>query len=126
MEQESEKEIQQKPDNRKDEEIDLIEILRRIIAVRKTIYKAAGVGMVMGIIIAISIPKQYTVKVTLSPEMGNSKGSSGLAGLAASFLGRGIAPCNNIDTRKVSAFSRRQIPSFFAARMPQKKKIMDY
>lgn len=41
--------------------------------------------MVMGIIIAISIPKQYTVKVTLSPEMGNSKGSSGLAGLAASF-----------------------------------------
>ena len=89
MEQESEKEIQQKPDNRKDEEIDLIEILRRIIAVRKTIYKAAGVGMVMGIIIAISIPKQYTVKVTLSPEMGNSKGSSGLAGLAASFLGSG-------------------------------------
>ena len=89
MEQESEKEIQQKPDNRKDEEIDLIEILHRIIAVRKTIYKAAGVGMVMGIIIAISIPKQYTVKVTLSPEMGNSKGSSGLAGLAASFLGSG-------------------------------------
>lgn len=43
----------------------------------------------MGIIIAISIPKQYTVKVTLSPEMGNSKGSSGLAGLAASFLGSG-------------------------------------
>lgn len=85
MEQESEKEIQQKLDNRKDEEIDLIEILHRIIAVRKTIYKAAGVGMVMGIIIAISIPKQYTVKVTLSPEMGNSKGSSGLAGLAASF-----------------------------------------
>ena len=89
MEQESEKEIQQKLDNRKDEEIDLIEILHRIIAVRKTIYKAAGVGMVMGIIIAISIPKQYTVKVTLSPEMGNSKGSSGLAGLAASFLGSG-------------------------------------
>ena len=25
------------------------------------------------------------------------------------------------DIRKVSAFSRRQIPSFFAARMPQKK-----
>lgn len=89
MEQESEKEIQQKLDNRKDEEIDLIEILHRIIAVRKTIYKAAGVGMVMGIIIAISIPKQYTVKVTLSPEMGNSKGSSGLAGLAASFSGSG-------------------------------------
>lgn len=89
MEQESEKEIQQKPYNHTDEEIDLIEILRRIIGVRKTIYKAAGVGMIMGIIIAISIPKQYTVKVTLSPEMGNSKGSSGLAGLAASFLGSG-------------------------------------
>ena len=68
--------------------IDWMEILRKIIAIRKTLYKAAGVGVVLGIIIALSIPKQYTVTVTLSPEMGSdAKANGGLASLASSFLG---------------------------------------
>lgn len=80
----------QKPKN--DEiEIDWMDILRRIIAIRKTLYKAAGVGVVLGIIIALSIPKQYTVTVTLSPEMGGDKASGGLASLASSFLGGGAS-----------------------------------
>lgn len=70
-------------------EIDLMDILRKIIAIRKTLYKAVGIGLVIGIIVALSIPKKYTVEVTLSPEMGNSKGNSGLASMAASFLGAG-------------------------------------
>lgn len=69
--------------------IDWMEILRKIIAIRKTLYKAAGVGLVLGIIIALSIPKQYTVTVTLSPEMGGDKAGGGLASLASSFLGGG-------------------------------------
>ena len=78
----------QEPEN--DEiEIDWMEILRKIIAIRKTLYKAAGVGLVLGIIIALSIPKQYTVTVTLSPEMGGDKAGGGLASLASSFLGTG-------------------------------------
>lgn len=79
----------QEPEN--DEiEIDWMEILRKIIAIRKTLYKAAGVGVVLGIIIALSIPKQYTVTVILSPEMGSDdKASGGLASLASSFLGTG-------------------------------------
>ncbi|WP_302259701.1 chain-length determining protein [uncultured Bacteroides sp.] len=78
----------QEPEN--DElEIDWMEILRKIIAIRKTLYKAAGVGLVLGIIIAMSIPKQYTVTVTLSPEMGGDKAGGGLASLASSFLGTG-------------------------------------
>lgn len=43
----------------------------------------------LGIIIALSIPKQYTVKVTLSPEMGGDSKGGGLASLASSFLGGG-------------------------------------
>lgn len=80
----------QEPEN--DElEIDWMDILRRIYAIRKTLYKAAGVGVVLGIIIALSIPKQYTVTVTLSPEMnGDSKGG-GLASLASPFLGGGTS-----------------------------------
>ena len=68
-------------------EIDLVDIFRKIIAIRKKLYKAIGIGFIIGIIVAVSIPKQYTVKVTLSPEMGSSKSGNGLAGLAASFLG---------------------------------------
>lgn len=103
IEQTSEKDIKQKQDNHNDEEIeiDLIGILRKIIGIRKTIYKAAGIGLVIGIIVAISIPKQYTVEVTLSPEMGNTK-AGGLSGLAASFLGTGMAINEGTDALNAS------------------------
>ena len=45
-------------------EIDLMDVLRKIISIRKTLYKAAGVGVIIGIIVYLSIPKQYTVNVT--------------------------------------------------------------
>ena len=86
-------------------EIDLMDILRKIISIRKTLYKAAGIGLIMGIIVAFSIPKQYTVKVTLSPEMGNSKGTNGIAGLAASFLGSGATIGDGTDALNASLSS---------------------
>lgn len=85
-----------------EQEIDLMDILRKIISIRKTLYKAAGVGLVIGVIVALSIPKQYTVKVTLSPEMGDSKGTNGLAGLAASFLGSGATTGDGTDALNAS------------------------
>lgn len=76
------------PETENDElEIDWMDILRKIIAIRKTLYKAAGIGLVLGIIIALSTPKQYTVSVTLAPEMGSDSKGGGLASLASSFLG---------------------------------------
>lgn len=81
--------------------IDWMDILRRIYAIRKTLYKAAGVGVILGILIALSIPKQYTVTVTLSPEMGGDKASGGLASLASSFLG-GAATSNSSDALNVT------------------------
>ena len=76
------------PETENDElEIDWMDLLRKIIAIRKTLYKAAGIGLVLGIIIALSTPKQYTVSVTLAPEMGSDSKSGGLASLASSFLG---------------------------------------
>lgn len=103
MEQKSEKEIKQQLDIHTDEviEIDLIDLLRKIIGIRKKIYKAAGIGLIIGLIIAISIPKQYTVEVTLSPEMGNNK-EGGLSGLAASFLGSGITMGDGTDALNAS------------------------
>lgn len=84
------------------QEIDLLALLRRIIAIRKSIYKSAGTGLIIGIIVAVSIPTQYTVKVTLSPEMGTSKGGNGLAGLAASFLGNGVNMSEGTDALNAS------------------------
>lgn len=76
-------------------EIDWMGILHKIIDIRKTLYKAAGIGVVLGIIIALSIPKQYTVTVTLSPEMGGDKASGGLASLVSSSLGGGASSSND-------------------------------
>ena len=103
MEQTSEKETKQVYNNHNDEEleIDLMDLLRKVIGIRKKIYKAAGIGLVIGIIVAISIPKQYTVEVTLSPEMGNNKGG-GLSGLAASFLGSGVSMGDGTDALNAS------------------------
>ena len=103
MEQTSEKEIKQLHNNHNDEEIeiDLMDLLRKVIGIRKKIYKAAGIGLIIGVIVAISIPKQYTVEVTLSPEMGNNKGG-GLSGLAASFLGSGVSMGDGTDALNAS------------------------
>ena len=103
MEQISEKETKQLHNNHNDEEIeiDLMDLLRKVIGIRKKIYKAAGIGLVIGVIVAISIPKQYTVEVTLSPEMGNNKGG-GLSGLAASFLGSGVSMGDGTDALNAS------------------------
>ena len=103
MEQASEKETKQLHNNHNDEEIeiDLMDLLRKVIGIRKKIYKAAGIGLIIGIIVAISIPKQYMVEVTLSPEMGNNKGG-GLSGLAASFLGSGVTMGDGTDALNAS------------------------
>lgn len=71
-------------------QIDWMGILCQVLAIRKKLYKAAAVGVVLGILIALGTPKQYTVSITLSPEMGSSKSGSGLASMAASFLGGSI------------------------------------
>lgn len=71
--------------NEKDEdiiEIDWMDLLRRTWACRRTLLKAAGVGLLLGCIVAFSMPRQYTVSVTLAPESGQTGGSlSGLSSL---------------------------------------------
>lgn len=71
-------------------QIDWMGILRQLLAIRKKLYIAAAAGLVLGILIALGTPKQYTVSITLSPEMGSGKSGSGLASMAASFLGGSV------------------------------------
>ena len=86
-------------------EVDWANIFREIISIRKTLYKAAGIGLIVGIVVALSIPKKYTVQVTLSPEMGSMKSNNGLTGLDASFLGNGTTMGDNTDALNASLSS---------------------
>ena len=68
-----------------EEEIDLLELAGRLWQRRKFIIKAGIIGMVVGLVVAFSIPKEYSVTVTLSPESGKS--TAGSLNAAASMLG---------------------------------------
>ncbi len=67
------------------DEIDLIEVFRKIWDGRKTIIKWMGIFFVIGIIIIIFSPKEYKSEVTLLVETGS--GTSGMSGLLQQFGG---------------------------------------
>jgi len=75
------------PQEEEELEIDLMEYARKLWAARKLLFKVAGIAVIVGVIIALTTPKQYTVSVTLAPEMG--KGSGGGLSNIASMLGVG-------------------------------------
>ena len=68
-----------------EEEIDLLELAGRLWQRRKFIIKTAIVGMVIGLVVAFSIPKEYTVTVVLAPE--SRRVSSSSISMAAQMLG---------------------------------------
>ena len=105
----SEKESYKSPELNSSEndevEIDWMGYLRKLIAARKALLWSVIIGVVLGIVIALSMPKEYTVAVTLSPEMGDeSKSAGGLASLASSFLG-GSTASGGSDALNVSLSS---------------------
>lgn len=69
-------------------EIDLMEYARKLWDARKLLLKVAGIAVIIGVVIALTTPKVYTVNVTLAPELGNSRRSSSLSSIA-SMLGVG-------------------------------------
>lgn len=72
-------------DNNDDEkEIDLIELASKLWAQRKKLAVWSICGAVIGVIIAFSIPKEYTTTVKLAPETTDAKaGGGGLSALAS-------------------------------------------
>ena len=68
-------------------EIDLMEYVRKLWKAKKLLLKVAGIAAIAGVVIALSIPKQYTAEVTFSPESGKSSGGN-MSGMAA-MLGLG-------------------------------------
>lgn len=66
-----------------EQEIDLIELAQKVWKERKFILKACGIGVLVGLVVAFSIPKEYKTTVKLSPENSESNKAGQLGGLAA-------------------------------------------
>jgi uncharacterized protein involved in exopolysaccharide biosynthesis len=69
----------------KTDEIDLIEVFKKIWDGRKLIFKSIAVALVIGFIIAFGTPKEYKTEVILLAE--SASGSSGMSGLLQQFGG---------------------------------------
>ena len=65
-----------------EDEIDLIAIAKTLWKGRKIVLIATGIGAVLGLLVALLTPKEFTVKTVLVPQMSGGK-SSQLSGLAS-------------------------------------------
>ena len=83
--------------------IDIIEDLKTIFSFIKTLwaerrlfYKTCGCAVVLALVVAYSVPKRYTVEVSLAPETGSGMDMGGLSSLA-SMAGINIGSMGNND-----------------------------
>lgn len=83
--------------------IDIMEYARKLWDARNLLLKVAGIAVIVGIVIALTTPKQYTVKVTLAPESGKSGGSS-LSGVASMLGIGGMNMGNDADALNITLF----------------------
>ena len=78
-----EQEIKQVNQMPQEEEIDLVEVIRKLWNNRKLILKITIVFMVLGVLVALFSPKEYTAGCTMVPQSGDKKMGGNLSGLAS-------------------------------------------
>lgn len=66
-----------------DQEIDLVEVIRKLWKNRKLIIKVTVVFMVLGVLVALFSPKEYTASCTMVPQTGDKRTPGGLSGIAS-------------------------------------------
>lgn len=74
-----------------EQEIDLLELAMKLWHQKKKIAIWCLVGAVLGLVVAFSIPREYTTDVKLAPELGNNQKVSGSLGAMAAMVGIGGA-----------------------------------
>ncbi len=84
----------------KDDEIDLIALVKTIWDARKTIYYSVGIAVFVGLIVAFTSPAKYQASATLLPSAEKKGGSLGnlgaLAGMAGINLGSMMGDASSI------------------------------
>jgi uncharacterized protein involved in exopolysaccharide biosynthesis len=86
-----------KPSTNSDNEIDLIEVAKKIWSERKIIYKTIAVFFVLGLIIAFGTPKEYKAETTLLVETSSSSSMSGLLQQFGGLAGINLAGAKEGD-----------------------------
>lgn len=77
--------------NINEKEIDILALVNKLWQRKKFIFKVIGIGFILGLIIAFSIPEEYTATVIVTPDSQSSNAGtmSSLAALAGVNLSKG-------------------------------------
>lgn len=89
--------MQQIPVGQDDEQIDLLAVARKLWADRRLIVRWCAVAALVGLVVAFSIPKEYTTETVLAPETSASKGSLGGLSSLASLAGINVGSMADAD-----------------------------
>ena len=87
---------QEKKFSTESQNIDLLDVAKKVWKGKKTILKNCAISALVGIVISFSIPKEYTTTVTLASEVTRNSMSSSMSALA-SMAGINLGNSNNRD-----------------------------
>lgn len=87
-----------------EEEIDLIELFRKVWAERKLIYRWCGIAVIVALVIGFGTPKEYTTMAVLAPETSSNKTSLGGLSALASMAGLNMGSLANDDAVNSSLY----------------------
>ena len=79
-----------------EDEIDIMELLRKLFKEWKLILKCCGIAAVVGLVVAFSIPKEYSVNSKMTPESVSRSGGGNLSSLA-SLAGINLGAASTAD-----------------------------
>lgn len=99
-----EKRLNNSPLNEEEVEIDLMEYARKLWKARKLLLKVAGIATIVGLVVAFTTPKEYTVNVSLAPELGNSRRSNSLSSIASMLGVGGMSMGGETDALNVTLY----------------------
>lgn len=105
------------PMNNPEQEIDLVEVIRKLWRNRKLILKVTVAFMILGVLVALFSAKEYTAGSTLVPQSSDKKIGGSLSGLAA------MAGINLGDMTGGEVLSPKIYPKVLAS-IPFQKDIM--
>ena len=80
-----------------EKEIDLLDLARQLWQQRRKLLIWSGCAAILGLIIAFSIPREYTTSVKLAPEVNGNKTATGSLSALASMAGLSAGSGNSTD-----------------------------
>ncbi|MDE6740737.1 MAG: chain-length determining protein [Muribaculaceae bacterium] len=86
-----------RPEEDDEKEIDLLELAMKLWNQKKKICLWCFIGAVVGLVVAFSIPREYSTDVKLAPELGSNQKMSGSLGAMAAMVGIGSGAQTGTD-----------------------------